>query len=189
MNQNDICESFRQSASLMAAGTILPDEEVRLCEHLKDCEPCERRYREYRSLSQGLRHAYRRDASFIDEAMLQRVTAAIETTRPERRLRRPVFNAMKFASIAASIAAVVLSIVVAIRRIDRSKGGAPVEVVRDTRVDPISRASHDQSQSLPTLIELRAMLDRPEGQWESLLARGSRSISTPSLSIETLLSE
>lgn len=195
MNQNDICEDFRQSVALMAAGVIDPDEERRLVEHLKVCQSCERRYREYDSLSQGLRQAYRRDASVLDETMLQRVTAAIDTVRPERPLRRPVIRVATFAAVAASIAAVILSIVVGVRWVERSKGVAPVEAIRTTDAiragqgDPMLLASRDQPRSLPTLIELRAMLDRPEGEWESLLAQGSRSISTPSLSLETLLSE
>jgi hypothetical protein len=96
---------------------------------------------------------------------------------------------MKIAAIAASIAAILSAVVVGIRWGEWSKPVAPAEAVRTRQGDPVQLANGEVRQSLPTLIELRAMLDRPEGQWESLLARGSRSISTPSLSIETLLSE
>lgn len=189
MIQNDNCEQFRQVASLLAAGVIGPNEEGRLREHLAVCESCERRYREYDSLMQGLRQAYRRDASVLDATALQRITAAIETARPERRIERPVFGAMKSAAIAASIAAILSAIVVGIRWGEWSKPEVPAEAVRTGQGDRMPFASRDQGQSLPTLIELRAMLDRPEGEWESLLAQGSRSISVPSLSLETLLSE
>jgi anti-sigma factor RsiW len=189
MNQNDICERFRQSASLRAAGVIGPEEEGRLREHLAVCEPCERRYREYDSLSQRLRQAYRDDTRFANATAVQRIISAIETARPERRCERPVFNALKIAAIAASVAAILSAVVVGIRWGEWSMPVAPAEAVRTRQGDPMRLASGEVRQSLPTLIELRAMLDRPEGQWESLLARGSRSISTPSLSLETLLSE
>lgn len=189
MNQNDICERFRQSASLRAAGVIGPEEEGRLREHLTVCEPCERRYREYDSLSQRLRQAYRDDTRFANATAVQRIVSAIETARPERRCERPVVGAMKIAAIAASVAAILSAVVFGIRWGEWSTSVAPAEAVRTRQGEPIRLASDEVRQSLPTLIELRAMLDRPEGQWESLLARGSRSIFTPSLSLETLLSE